>query len=474
MTARTFVATVIALLWAAGARGDPWDGVDKKPAPTNHSHLFTQSEFPDGPSVTRACLTCHPQAAQDLMQSSHWLWLGKEQKIPGHDQTHRIGKKNLLNNFCISIESNWPKCTSCHAGYGWKDASFDFSQEEHVDCLVCHDRSGGYAKGASGWPAAGTDLMAAAKSVGLPTRENCGACHFFGGGGNAVKHGDLDSSLSHPSAAIDVHMGGHDFQCIDCHRTKQHQISGRMMSTSVTDILEIACTDCHAGAPHDSDRLNAHTDAVACQACHLPETARKHATKMAWDWSTAGQDIEGADKHEYMKIKGSFLYQRKMVPEYFWFNGNSQRYLKGDRMDPGSVTYINHPLGDITEAQAKIWPFKIHRAKQPYDVKYRTLLVPKTVGAGGYWTEFDWQQAAKLGGNASGLAFSGELGFAETHMFWPQNHMVAPKERALQCTACHGEGGRLDWISLGYEGDPARSGGRKVRRLLSQPEERKQ
>ena len=46
------------------------------------------------------------------------------------------------------------------------------------------------------------------KSVGLPTRDNCGKCHFDGGGGNNVKHGDLDESLYFPQKDLDVHMGG--------------------------------------------------------------------------------------------------------------------------------------------------------------------------------------------------------------------------------------------------------------------------
>jgi mono/diheme cytochrome c family protein len=38
------------------------------------------------------------------------------------------------------------------------------------------------------------DLTQIAQHVGKPGRANCGACHFSGGGGDAVKHGDLDSS----------------------------------------------------------------------------------------------------------------------------------------------------------------------------------------------------------------------------------------------------------------------------------------
>ena len=55
---------------------------------------------------------------------------------------------------------------------------------------------------------------------------------------------------------------------------------------------------------------------------------------------------------------------------------------------------------------------------------------------------------------ASGLAYSGEYGFAETAMYWPINHMVAPKEKALKCDDCHGEKGRMDWAALGYGKDP--------------------
>jgi len=172
------------------------------------------------------------------------------------------------------------------------------------------------------------------------------------------------------------------------------------------------------------------------------------------------------DPHRYLKAKGSFVYAKNLVPEYRWFNGNAYRYLKGDKIDPEGVTHINRPEGDIFDPRARIWPFKIHLARQPYDEVYRHLLVVKTAGAGGYWTEFDWDKAARLGSEASGLPYSGKVGFAETDMYWPLTHMVAPRERALQCTDCHGEGNRMDWKALGYGDDPALTGGREHRRLV--------
>ncbi|MCZ7673337.1 MAG: hypothetical protein M5U34_42600 [Chloroflexi bacterium] len=117
------------------------------------------------------------------------------------------------------------------------------------------------------------------------------------------------------------------------------------------------------------------------------------------------------------------------MPDYDWFNGTVDRYLLGDTLDPTQVTSLNQPLGDITDPAAKIWPFKIHLAKQPFDTTYNYLLQPKTVGEGGFWTDFDWDQALRLGSETAGMAYSGNFDFAPTSMHWNLSHMVAPKEK---------------------------------------------
>jgi octaheme c-type cytochrome (tetrathionate reductase family) len=418
-----------------------------------------QGPYETGSDVTRACLECHEDSAHEVTQTVHWTWESEPVLLEGRDEPVTIGKKNSINNFCIGIQSNWTGCTRCHAGYGWDDADFDFTAEENVDCLVCHDQTGLYQKSNAGLPDSSVDLAAVAQSVGTPSRANCGSCHFNGGGGNAVKHGDLDSSLFFPSEDVDVHMGRHDFLCVDCHQTEDHQTKGYAISVSVDNDNEVACTDCHSEAVHDDERISAHLDAIACQTCHVPQGAVRDATKMNWDWSTAGQDIP-EDPHEYLKIKGSFVYEQNFMPDYAWFNGRADRYILGDVIDPTESTVLNMPYGDVTDPEAKIWPFKIHRAKQIYDAGYNYLLQPKTVGEGGYWTEFDWDQAARLGSEAAGLEYSGEYGFAETEMYWALTHLVSPKEEALQCNDCHGDEGRMDWEALGYYGDPIRWGGR--------------
>ncbi|MEZ4617832.1 MAG: hypothetical protein R2867_20300 [Caldilineaceae bacterium] len=106
-----------------------------------------------------------------------------------------------------------------------------------------------------------------------------------------MKHGDLDESLYFPTANLDVHMGEHDFQCTDCHRTEDHEIKGRLLADNyeIAATEQVACTDCHQPDLHDDERINLHVETVACQTCHIPATSTKDPTKVYWDWSTAGQ-----------------------------------------------------------------------------------------------------------------------------------------------------------------------------------------
>ena len=65
-------------------------------------------------------------------------------------------------------------------------------------------------------------------------------------------------------------------------------------------------------------------------------------------------------------------------------------------------------------------------------------------GEGAFWKDFDMDRAAREGMAIVGLPYSGKLGWAETEMTWPVNHMVGPKQQAVGCTECHArEGSRL-------------------------------
>ena len=448
----------------AKASTDPADYIPTQPVHVDH-HDIIKGGFKTGQEVTRACLECHSDAAAQVMSTTHWTWESKAFNVPWRDTPVTIGKINQINNFCIGSQGNENKCMTCHAGYGWEvGKKAEQSNQENVDCLACHADTGTYTKGLFGNPANGVDLLVAARSVRAPTRENCGKCHFDGGGGNGVKHGDLDESLLFPSENNDIHMGGDlNMQCTDCHWTNDHQILGRMVADNYTiDPKEqVSCDECHVNQKHQDERINTHLSAVACQTCHVPAIALEDPTKIFWDWSKAGQDGRVDDHFSYLKIKGEFLYEKNFKPTYLWFNGNNEyRYILGDKIDPNGITYINKPAGSINDTNAKIFPFKLHIAKQPYDVENKYLLQPITSGKDGFWTNFDWNNAFTIAAPITGLQYSGQYDFTTTYMYWPTTHMVQSSKKALQCNDCHGENGRLDWQALGYPGDPMEWGGR--------------
>ena len=445
----------------------------------DHAKLIT-GPFKNGPEVTNKCMECHEQETKSFMKSVHWTW-AKTQTVNG--KTMEYGKKNALNNFCVAVPSNWPRCTSCHAGYGWKDGTFDFAKSENVDCLVCHDTTGTYKKFPSGaghpvypgekkefpkgkaWEP--VDLVKVAQSVGKPTRTACGSCHFYGGGGDRVKHGDLDSSLANPAPDIDIHMGGKSrMTCESCHKGGDHSIKGEAASVSVGSGARImGCADCHKGNVHKNSMLNRHAMKVACQTCHIPTFAKAKPTKMWWDWSTAGKDVKTEDIKKdkygeklYDKMKGDFTWEKDVVPAYFWYNGSVERVLLGDKIDPAKVVKLSAAKGDRKDPNAKIFPFKVMKGKQPYDSGNSTVAVVNTFGPptseSAYWVKFDWNKAIEAGMKSAGQPYSGKYGWIETSMVWPVNHMVVPKDKALKCGDCHAEKGRMDWKALGYAGDP--------------------
>jgi len=286
----------------------------------DHSKLEAlQRDFNNPHEITATCLSCHTERGEELLHSSHFTW-EREAYIEGRGVTY-LGKKNLINNFCTGIFGNEGSCNRCHAGYGWSDKSFDFSNPYNVDCLVCHDNTGTYEKlrGGAGFPEPGQDFREIVQNVGLPKKENCGYCHFHGGGGNNVKHGDLEMALLTASRQVDVHMGvdGANLNCIDCHTATNHQMKGRYYGVSSSNTRRATCEQCHTSMPHTNNMINSHVPRIACQTCHIPVYAKVNATKMSWDWSTVGALKDGKPfelfddmgNPVYTSIKGDATWQ---------------------------------------------------------------------------------------------------------------------------------------------------------------------
>jgi octaheme c-type cytochrome (tetrathionate reductase family) len=447
-----------------------------------------QKVFKTGPEVTEVCLSCHTEAAKQVQHTKHWTWRSTDAKTG-----RTVGKRAIINNYCTTTISNEKDCMACHAGYGWKDGDFDFSKQENVDCLICHDATGTYRKlpGDAGHPVyerrefppksgkfvEAVDLAKVAQSVALPSRSNCGSCHFYGAGGDGTKHGDLDSSLVKPGKYLDVHMDakGLNFACTTCHATTGHEVAGSRYQLAgaiqgpahlrgTPDDAPAACQSCHGNRPHPASKalLNDHTETLACQTCHIPEYARDAVgTEMSWDWSRAtqmgpdGKPVsvkDSAGHRAFDSKKGGFVWDSYVRPEYRWFDGHTDFKIVGDKIDPEHVVQINTPNGAPGSPGARIWPMKVHRGKQAFDKVNKTLLVVHTAGEDetALWQNYEWDKAIRTGMQAASLPYSGEFGFVSTEMSWPITHMVAPKADAVPCQQCHTQGGRLEGIQGVY------------------------
>lgn len=431
---------------------------------STHETIFTEI-IPEGYTNTADCLKCHSDMGQQLLASSHWLWEGAAANVPGFE-SEIIGKTNLINNFCIAVPSNEGRCTQCHISSGWKDDTFDFNNAAQIDCLVCHDNSGQYKKGptTAGAPDEGVDLQMAAISVGDPTRANCGACHYFAGGGDNVKHGDLSSAMTNATYELDVHMAadGRNWSCQVCHTTVNHEIRGTSEVHSMGG--ELRCTTCHnTKGIHENTIIDDHTDKVSCQACHLPAFARAVATKTEWYWDEAGQDIDPIPMDEfgmptYDKKKGRSVHGMNVRPELLWYNHTWEKMAIGvNDTYTDTPVVLSKPLGGKDDPDSKLYPFKKMIGRQPADTVNKRMIVPHLFGmAGGanpYWSKFDWDLAMADGAAYTGVEFSGTVGFVDTVMYLTVNHEIAPPSMALDCTDCHNGG--IDFTKLGYTEDPA-------------------
>jgi octaheme c-type cytochrome (tetrathionate reductase family) len=452
---------------------------EEEPGP-DHSEFFEGETFETASEVTAKCLMCHQDAAQEVMETTHWTW---EHTTESGEQ---YGKNNVVNNYCVAVDSNWPRCTSCHTGYGYANDQYDFSVEVNVDCLACHADRTIYSKYplAAGhpvyegqeldWPKGSgnflppVDLVAAASSAGSPTRANCGSCHFNGGGAPGVKHGDLDPSMVNPSYELDVHMSpdGGDFVCQTCH-TGGHDIAGSHYEYDLEGESGLmTCITCHSQEPHEDENTNQHASFVACQTCHIPTFAREFPTKTYWSWENAGDKETGVVKEEvggveievYNFKKGEFVWETDLTPTYMWFDGEMDWATVGEELDSSEVIKLAAPTAVMDSDSAKIFPFKEMRGRQAFDAGNDMMVVPflfpnGEFAADAYWKSWDWNLAAERGMQIAGLEFSGELAWVDTVMYWPLTHQVAPASEALDCTACHSETSILDFAALGFSED---------------------
>ncbi len=456
-----------------------------------HAGYFAEHDY----EGTQSCLNCHGLIGAEMLTNAHFSWQGISSNITGHEgEIH--GKNDLINNFCIAVPSNEGRCTECHAGYGYDADTFAYNDPETVDCLVCHDQSGSYAKGktTAGLPDPSVDLNIVAQSVarneGVPSRKNCIGCHANAGGGDNVKHGDIAMAMLDTTRDFDVHMGtdGGDFSCVACHGVKKdldgdlvdHGIGGMPIHSTDDGALK-TCEDCHGdrASVHVGNQvelvLNSHPT-LACQVCHIPAFARDTSTKTEWYWADAGQDIDpipvdpDTGRPTYDKKKGTFVWANNVRPELLYYDGKWDRMMINVNDQPASTSTpvnLGKPTADYTTPGAMIYPFKKMIGNQVADANNNTILVPHLFGGKGganpYWAKYDWDLAIQDGATYTGQTYTGDYEFVDTFMYLTVNHEVAPKEMALgferDCGDCHTQG-QINWPDLGWSDDPVLGGTR--------------
>ena len=286
-----------------------------------------QKSFNSHNEVMKACVTCHNESGGHIQEVLHWVW-----KCDANNTRVQIEGEDMSGD-CIDCHSDFQSYSQTHTPPANKTLK--------ADCLICHDTSDNYAKHIKGHskkePPLPAELMKKiGNGIGYPTRNTCGYCHF------AEEHtifNDLNNSFIAPDKTIDVHMdqSGINFQCSMCHSTFKHTLSDNCETTSLEHKRELkirgdgdsdigmdfaSCESCHSQNPHKSDqKLNDHTDIVACQTCHI------------------------TDKRTPGPI------------EYHWYSGVTIPEKYNDLPDGTLLRLRNTPLGRKT-AGARLFPFR--------------------------------------------------------------------------------------------------------------------
>lgn len=324
--------------------------------------------------------------------------------------TGMLEKWCALPNFSFSQQGGidgWIQqgCGECHVGAGWNpDSTFP-------DCFLCHNGEGFTV-----------------------TDSGCLHCHVR----DASRRGDrfTDEADAHIAAGL---------TCTDCHRRYQDKHSDhQFLKGTAIDTTEptlegsLSCTRfCHSAEPHrggpEGDKLNQHTDKVACETCHIGARPAQALASRSWNVF----DDEG-DPRTAWRDSG-------WMPEYKWY----------DNSGPGPAGAYDLPILDHDErrdvAGARIYPFNAVTVewfvKQPDAALHDVIIVADVMAAdadGDGTTTVEEMRAVRPGAT-----------LVTADMNFSVSHGVMPKEKSFDCHDCHGRGGwLLDWAALGYSFDP--------------------
>lgn len=314
------------------------------------------------------------------------------------------------------------------------------------------------------------------------------------------------------SPAWDVHAAA-GLDCIECHATRGHLMAKgthttTMMANDLPEV-EVSCLDCHDDGPHDGATeqgraLNDHLDRLACQTCHIPSLHPDNMTRrdFAHTEREADPGIFIYSDVEKGHLPGDGI-------QYVWWNGDctflgnpigdnpneaglyrfydaAQRWPEFADFDYDS--WYEDVMRPIARAgrPSKIYPMKRFNGRQHIDLQnigpFGGMFVPYNLPA--YYRDGDPDAAARLEMDKSmmGMMYGWMFKIYMLDRFmsymaidgWNTGsyedvragRKVEPRwlptdamleishgirlEGALDCNDCHGPGGVMDWLALGY------------------------
>ncbi|QOX78520.1 chitobiase/beta-hexosaminidase C-terminal domain-containing protein [Trichlorobacter lovleyi] len=427
---------------------------------------------------TTMCLQCHTKQATDLATSAHYKWETPYAAISNKPGVTGGKLNTAVNAYCINTLGNFNGCGGCHIGAGAKPGTVA-DATQNIDCLVCHQVAYKRVRNATtGLFEPDTVKMTismdqAVQTLHKPVKSNCLQCHAKGGGGDALKRGDL--ALINGTTTdrnYDVHMAstGANLTCQQCHTYTNHHVAGRgsdLRPTDSTVTVSCATSSCHSNkaalnAGHATTAINTHLKRVACQTCHIPSYGRKAADAVL-DTVTGFGDQSTETDRTWVTPEWSVANNRweptvvranNLKPVYAFFDGTSWVYDLHDVAvkDPATGNYkISRPNGGINTANTKLYPFKYKTSTQPMHTASGKLIALNTSV---YFKTADVAGAIQSGMTNMGLNPGDAYSMVKADEYQMLNHTVAPKANALQCAACHGTTSvpatQMNLKSMGY------------------------
>ena len=315
-------------------------------------------------------------------------------------------------------QSAWEDdCGGCHIGASWS------ASEPDLGCTRCHG-----------------DSMDKA-----PTVDKCMDCHKK----DTSKRGDVFD------ADNDAHIAA-GMNCQDCHprlsdNYSNHQIAKGTVIDTTEDTMEGSmdtCADCHGLTPHrhnvrNGGMLDKHCDDVACEVCHTGLRPGSALASREWNEFTA------AGKPVTVKRGTDWL------PEHKWYHSEG---LSGHLPILGHIELMEYPGAKINAFNPVTVTWFIETSNSPFDDSIVVADV-KAADANPVDRTTTVTEMRAYDGDNNGEEDYPDATLVTEDMNFQISHSVTAKEDAFNCGDCHGDNGWvLDWIQLGYDGDPRHKG----------------